>query len=110
MFVLDYIPQEYLNGGPKDSIVVFTAGWAMKFVPLLGKALAEMSLYGKSEYARQEFSITRKDPTTGKGIIIQSSGEQEQTESSFAFTEQASGSSMRGFHNTRAERVVTPEL
>ncbi|KAF3256432.1 hypothetical protein TWF192_001857 [Orbilia oligospora] len=60
MFVLDYVPEEYLRGGPKDSVVVFTAGWAMKFVPLLGKALADMALHGKSEYARREFSMTRK--------------------------------------------------
>ncbi|KAI0447286.1 hypothetical protein F4803DRAFT_575455 [Xylaria telfairii] len=110
MFVLDYIPQEYLHGGPKDSIVIFTAGWAMKFVPLLGKALADMSLYGKSKYARQEFSITRKDPNTDKGIIIENSDQQEQAESSFAFTEQASGSSIKGFHNTKAERVITSGL
>ncbi|KAI2464212.1 hypothetical protein F4781DRAFT_83512 [Annulohypoxylon bovei var. microspora] len=100
MFVLDYVPQEYLCGGPKDSVVIFTAGWAMKFVPLLGKALAEMSLNGKSKYAREEFSITRKDPNTGKGIIIDSSELREQAGGSFAFTQQASGSSIKGFHNT----------
>lgn len=66
MFVLDYIPQEYLRGGPKDSVVLFTAGWAMKFVPLLGKALAEMALRGGSEYARTEFAITRRDSSTGR--------------------------------------------
>ncbi|KAI0410482.1 hypothetical protein F5X98DRAFT_385563 [Xylaria grammica] len=102
MFVLDYVPQKYLRGGPKDSVVVFTAGWAMKFVPLLGKALAEMSLYGESKYARQEFSITRRDPNTDKGIIIDGTEAGKQAESSFAFTQQASGSSIKGFHNTRS--------
>ncbi|KAI0840793.1 hypothetical protein F5Y06DRAFT_294059 [Hypoxylon sp. FL0890] len=100
MFVLDYVPQEYLRGGPKDSVVVFTAGWAMKFVPLLGKALAEMSLNGTSEYAHEEFSITRRDPNTGKGIIIDSSELHEQAEGSFTFAQQASGSSIKGYHNT----------
>ncbi|KAK4169898.1 peroxisomal sarcosine oxidase [Cladorrhinum sp. PSN259] len=61
MFVLDYIPEEHLRGGPKDSVAIFTAGWAMKFVPLLGKALADMVLQGGSRFARTEFSIARKD-------------------------------------------------
>ncbi|KAI0810086.1 hypothetical protein GGR55DRAFT_689257 [Xylaria sp. FL0064] len=100
MFVLDHIPEEYLGGGAKDSVVVFTAGWAMKFVPLLGKALTEMSLYGESQYALPEFSITRTDPNTSKGSIIDSTKLHEQTECSFAFTQQASGSSIKGSHNT----------
>ncbi|XDG06314.1 hypothetical protein ABKA04_005929 [Annulohypoxylon sp. FPYF3050] len=100
MFVLDYVPEEYLQGGAKDSVVVFTAGWAMKFVPLLGKALAEMSLNGKSQYAREEFSINRKDPNTGKGIIVESGNAHEKAGSSFSSTQQASGSSIKGFHNT----------
>ncbi|KAI1088079.1 hypothetical protein F5B19DRAFT_29487 [Rostrohypoxylon terebratum] len=100
MFVLDYVPEEYLQGGAKDSVVVFTAGWAMKFVPLLGKALAEMSLNGKSKYALEEFSIKRKDPQTGKGIIIDSQNSHEQSGGSFSTTQQASGSSIQGFRRT----------
>ena len=96
MFVLDYVPHEYLRGGPKDSVVVFTAGWAMKFVPLLGKALAEMALCGKSKYALNEFSITRG----GGKIIVDDKKSQARAESSFAFTQQAAGSSIRGLHNT----------
>lgn len=99
MFVLDYVPEEYLRDGPKDSVVVFTAGWAMKFVPLLGKALAEMALHGESKYALREFSITRKDPN-GKGIIIDDNKPHVTAESLFAFAQQASGSSIRGLHNT----------
>jgi hypothetical protein len=45
MFVLDFVPEKYLRGGPKDSVVIFTAGWAMKFVPLLGIALKDMALH-----------------------------------------------------------------
>lgn len=104
MFVLDYVPPKYLRGGPKDSVVVFTAGWAMKFVPLLGKALAEMSLNGSSEYARQEFSITRSDPNTGNGIIIDSSKLHTEAGSSFGSMQQASGSSIKGLHNTAYRR------
>ena len=100
MFVLDFVPEEYLRGGPKDSVVVFTAGWAMKFVPMLGKALAEMALHGRSDYALKEFAITRKDPKTGKGIIVDEEQQYALSQSSFAFTQQASGSSIRGLHNT----------
>ncbi|OAA36229.1 amine oxidase (flavin-containing) [Cordyceps fumosorosea ARSEF 2679] len=62
MFVLDYIPEQYLQGGAKDSVAVFTAGWAMKFVPLIGRALKDMVLIGHSEYALDEFKIDRLDP------------------------------------------------
>ncbi|KAK2596406.1 hypothetical protein N8I77_013297 [Diaporthe amygdali] len=101
MFVLDYVPQEYLRGGPKDSVMLFTAGWAMKFVPLLGKALAEMALRGSSEYARKEFSVTRRDAETGKGIIVENQGIEKHADvSSFSsFSQQASGSSIRRHHN-----------
>lgn len=70
MFVLDFVPEEYLRGGSKNSVVIFTAGWAMKFVPLLGKALAQMALCGGSQYMRDEFAITRTNPRTAKGIIV----------------------------------------
>jgi sarcosine oxidase/L-pipecolate oxidase len=61
MFVLDYIPEQYLQGGAKNSIALFTAGWAMKFVPLIGRALKDMVLEGHSEYALDEFKIDRLD-------------------------------------------------
>lgn len=103
MFVLDYIPQEYLHGGPKDSVMLFTAGWAMKFVPLLGKALAEKALCGGSEYARTEFSITRRNNSTGKGIIVKEKEVERhaQAPSSFASSQQASGSSFKRHHKAR---------
>ncbi|KAF4415568.1 sarcosine oxidase [Fusarium acutatum] len=70
MFVLDFLPEKYLQGGAEKSIAIFTAGWAMKFVPTLGKALAEMALTGKSDYKLDEFSITRPAPE-GKEIIVE---------------------------------------
>ncbi len=100
MFVLDYLPKQYLRGGAEKSIVVFTAGWAMKFVPLLGKALAEMALHGESQYALDQFSVTRKNPKTGEGIIVESVNQASVAASAFAFQGQASGSSLRGYHNT----------
>lgn len=62
MFVLDFVPEEYLQGGKKDSVAVFTAGWAMKFVPLIGRALKDMLVNGHSEFALDEFKIDRLDP------------------------------------------------
>lgn len=69
MFVLDFLPERYLNGGPAKSIAIFTAGWVMKFVPLLGRALKQLVIEGKSEYALPQFSIDRADADTGKPII-----------------------------------------
>ncbi|KAI0076902.1 FAD/NAD(P)-binding domain-containing protein [Panus rudis PR-1116 ss-1] len=65
MFVLDFVPDRYLrhavpSGGLDKTIVVFTAGWAMKFVPLLGRVLKELLLDGKSKYDVSQFSIDRK--------------------------------------------------
>lgn len=68
MFVLDFLPEKYLQGGPEKSIAIFTAGWAMKFVPTLGKALSEMVLQDNSEFKKDEFSITRTNKD-GPGII-----------------------------------------
>ncbi|OJD38024.1 amine oxidase (flavin-containing) [Diplodia corticola] len=102
MFVLDFVPKKYLDGGPEKSIMVYTAGWGMKFVPLLGKALAEMALYGHSEYALEEFEMTRRNPETGAGIIKHDidSPNHGIHQSSFAREKQASGSSIKGLHNT----------
>ncbi|KAH8429055.1 uncharacterized protein LDX57_006725 [Aspergillus melleus] len=68
MFVLDHLPTQYLQGGDPGFVVLFTAGWAMKFVPLIGRALKELSVEGRSKYARAEFAITRED-ASGKGLI-----------------------------------------
>lgn len=100
MFVLDFVPKEYLGEGPENSVVVFTAGWAMKFIPLLGKALSELALTGKSDYALKEFSMTRKNEETGKGIIKDDTKGSTAHDSHFVFACQAEGSSCRGTHNT----------
>lgn len=110
MFVLDFVPKKYLNGGPENSVAVFTAGWAMKFVPLLGAALAGMALQGSSEFALPEFSMTRNLSDSGKGIINPAAatlnerfalefGESYSANSAFSFALQAEGSSQSGKHN-----------
>ncbi|KAH7162036.1 hypothetical protein B0J13DRAFT_490543 [Dactylonectria estremocensis] len=96
MFVLDFLPKEYLRGGAENSIAIFTAGWAMKFVPLLGKALAEMALNGKSEYALSEFAITRKGDGPDKTIIAdKNKGFAAMSINTSGPREQAKGSSIR---------------
>ena len=43
-FVLDFLP------GTDKRIVLCTAGWAMKFVPMFGTILADLALNGETEY------------------------------------------------------------
>lgn len=43
-FVLDFLPGENIN----DRIVVFTGGWATKFVPVIGKILKDLAIRGKT--------------------------------------------------------------
>lgn len=95
MFVLDFIPEEYLRGGKEKSVMIFTAGWAMKFVPLLGRALMEMATVGESKFKRPEFSITRegKDENKGKTIIAKPKYGVESV-SCFSMEGQARGSSI----------------
>lgn len=63
MFVLDYIPDSLTKVNPNlsNSIAVFTAGWAMKFVPLLGKVLKEMLVDGSTQYDISHFKMDRSD-------------------------------------------------
>jgi sarcosine oxidase/L-pipecolate oxidase len=90
MFVLDFLPKKYLNGGAEKTIAIFTAGWAMKFVPTLGKALSEMVLKGDSEYKLKEFAITRPAPA-GKEEIIQENCESAEGDKMATMSFQASG-------------------
>ncbi|OCH90039.1 FAD/NAD(P)-binding domain-containing protein [Obba rivulosa] len=69
MFVLDYIPGDLMPAaGPQreKSIAVFTAGWGMKFVPLIGKVLKELLVDGgTTAYDISQFKMDR-----GEGKII----------------------------------------
>jgi sarcosine oxidase / L-pipecolate oxidase len=57
MYVLDFLPPSV--GGGYKNVAVFTAGWAMKLVPLIGKILADLVLQGASAYDISHFKITR---------------------------------------------------
>ena len=66
MFVLDYIPDDLLGASAGEerskTIAVFTAGWAMKFVPLIGKILRMMLVDGSTgEYDISHFKMERGD-------------------------------------------------
>ncbi|KIL88288.1 hypothetical protein FAVG1_08367 [Fusarium avenaceum] len=95
MFVLDFLPEKYLKGGPEKSIAIFTAGWAMKFVPTLGKALSEMVLKGGSEFKKDEFSITRTNKD-GPSII---------DEEGKSITESNGTAAARSFSHTESKQA-----
>jgi len=86
MFVLDFVPERYIDSdAAKKSIVVFTAGWGMKFVPLLGRVLKELLLDGTTQYDVSHFTMDRKpegkpiirdgpvEKTRGSGVVAGSS-------------------------------------
>jgi sarcosine oxidase / L-pipecolate oxidase len=58
MYVLDFLPAGAEKG--HNNVAVFTAGWAMKMVPLIGKILAELVIEGATTYDISQFKITRK--------------------------------------------------
>ena len=47
-FVLDFLPDARSN----NRIVIFTGGWGMKFVPVVGKILADLAIKGETEYSQ----------------------------------------------------------
>lgn len=57
MYVLDFLPPSV--GAGYQNVAVFTAGWAMKLAPLIGKILSELVIDGATPYDISEFKITR---------------------------------------------------
>ena len=57
MYVLDFLPPSVGDG--HENVAVFTAGWGMKLVPLIGKILSELVLDGSTAYDISHFKITR---------------------------------------------------
>jgi sarcosine oxidase/L-pipecolate oxidase len=57
MYVLDVLPEKLGKG--YSAIAVFTAGWGMKLVPLIGKILSELVIDGATSYDISQFAITR---------------------------------------------------
>jgi hypothetical protein len=69
MYVLDFLPPS-VGKGHKNA-VVFTAGWAMKLVPLIGKILSQLVIDGATPYEISQFKITRKgNPEIAKAVTI----------------------------------------
>ena len=46
-FVLDFVPET------NNRIVLATGGWAMKFVPMFGKILADLAIDGKTSHSTE---------------------------------------------------------
>ncbi len=57
MYVLDFLPPSVGPGA--GNVLVFTAGWAFKLAPLLGRALSELARTGETSYDISQFKITR---------------------------------------------------
>ena len=93
MFVLDHLPPSVQN---HKNVAIYTAGWGMKFVPVIGKALKELIFNDISEYTYDlsHFKITRSD-SNGNSVIENPS---EQVNSSSASRRSFRGSSMSRDH------------
>lgn len=63
-FVLDFLPGARSN----NRIVLFTGGWGMKFVPVIGKVLADLAIKGKTDY-----SDLIKPWNINRGVLVQES-------------------------------------
>ncbi len=57
MYVLDFLPPSV--GPGYNNVAIFTAGWGMKLVPLLGVILADLVIKGATSFDISEFKITR---------------------------------------------------
>ena len=64
-FVLDFLPESRSN----KRIVLFTGGWGMKFVPVIGKILADLAIRGETEYSQliKPWNINR-------GVLVKERG------------------------------------
>lgn len=62
MYILDYLPSSI--GEHHKNVAIFTAGWAFKFVPLIGKVLKELIIDGRSSFDISHFNIERE------GVIV----------------------------------------
>lgn len=54
LLLLDTLPSSINNN---ENIIVYTGGWAAKFVPLLGKILSDLALTGATSFDISEFKI-----------------------------------------------------
>jgi sarcosine oxidase/L-pipecolate oxidase len=57
-YVLDFAPKSVL-GSSHTNVVIFTAGWAFKMIPLLGKALSDLAINGETRFDISKFNIDR---------------------------------------------------
>jgi sarcosine oxidase/L-pipecolate oxidase len=57
MYVLDFLPSTV--GPGHKNVALFTAGWAMKLVPLIGTILSDLVTKGDTTYDISQFKITR---------------------------------------------------
>lgn len=75
MFVLDWVPDNLLppdaGSARSKSVAVFTAGWGMKFVPMIGLIMKQLLIDGEvTKYDISHFEIGRNGPD-GQPIVQQ---------------------------------------
>lgn len=74
-FVLDFLPGEGIN----NRLVLFTGGWGMKFVPVIGKILADLTIRGRTEYNKliEHMNINRGILVEERDILQKKSGQKQ---------------------------------
>jgi len=58
LYVLDFAPKSIL-GELHKNIIMYTAGWGFKMVPLIGKILSQLAIEGSTSYDISHFNIDR---------------------------------------------------
>eukprot|EP01116_Phalansterium_solitarium_P008989 TRINITY_DN2296_c0_g1_i2.p1 TRINITY_DN2296_c0_g1~~TRINITY_DN2296_c0_g1_i2.p1 ORF type:complete len:483 (+),score=115.37 TRINITY_DN2296_c0_g1_i2:85-1449(+) len=101
-YVLDFVP------GTDKRVVLYTAGWAFKFVPLFGKFLAELVLDGHVDPKYEEVFATFKiDRTTTPPIVKPSSPPAQLRYESTAKSASATARSLEaGLHGPRRHQML----
>ena len=74
-FVLDFLPGEGIN----NRLVLYTGGWGMKFVPVIGKILADLTIRGRTDYSKliEPMNINRGILLEDKDISQTKSGQKQ---------------------------------
>ncbi|NNL92697.1 MAG: FAD-dependent oxidoreductase [Saprospiraceae bacterium] len=65
--LLDYLPDSVNNN---ENIIVYTGGWAAKFVPLLGKIISDLVLTNSTEFDISHFQIDYIPPMVNYSVDI----------------------------------------
>ena len=71
-FGLDFLPGEGIN----KRLVLFTGGWGMKFVPVIGKILADLAIKG---YTDETYTRLIQPMNINRGVLVEESRTSDMT-------------------------------